>query len=201
MAGTYEAGVYNRTMDMQPYFQLMNSSPPPLYVVPGMQVGCSVYDGLSASTLECFFSSSCLKSTATWISNLTPEQWPEPLIHSVTSRFSPNFTIHTLLNEQLLESWNNTVDYAAYYNACRPSQCTYTLESRNGLLYIITSLLALYGGLTAILRIIAPLMTNWIEGIWTRGRLFFERTENVIPIEQAAQGIVEIFHSLFIYAI
>ena len=155
---TYKAGIYDWSADFRPYFQMMNPSPPPLFVIPGMKVGCWPYDALSRSTLECFFSAVCLNATAQWISILPPSAWPKPLESSKMTNFLVNSTIKSIMDEQMVDQWNNTVDYAAYYTACAPTECTYTFVGQANFLYTITLLIALVGSLNIALRMIAPLI-------------------------------------------
>ena len=136
----------------------MNPSPPPLFVVPGMSVGCLPYDALSSGSLECFFSSACLNSTVQWISNLPVFAWPNPLDSSKLAKFLTNSTIASIMDEQMIDQWNNTVDFAAYYSACAPTQCTYTFVHRGNILYAVTLLISLAGSLNIALRIVAPLI-------------------------------------------
>ena len=137
---------------------MMNPSPPALFVIPGMNVGCMPYDALSSSTLECFFSSTCLNSTAKWLSNLPPSDWPKPLDSSKLTKFSLNSTIASIIDTQMIDRWNNTVDFSVYYEACAPTHCTYSFVGHDNFLYVITLLIGLIGGLNMALRIIAPLL-------------------------------------------
>ena len=154
---TYKAGIYNWSADFRPYFQMMNPSPPAMFIIPGMNVGCMPYDAISSSTLECFFSSACLNITAQWISNLSASDRPKPLNNSKLTKFLVNSSIASILDEQMIDRWNNTVDFAAYYSICAPSQCTYTFIGHENFLYVIALIIGLVGSLNISFRIIAPL--------------------------------------------
>lgn len=160
---TYKAGIYNWGAEFRPYFQMMNPSPPALFIIPGMSVGCLPYDALSSSTLECFFSSACLNTTAQWISTLPPSDWPKPLDSSKMTRFSINSTLASIMDEQMIDRWDNTVDFASYYTICAPTQCTYTFVGYGNFLDIITLFIGLVGGLNIALRIIAPLVIQVVR--------------------------------------
>ncbi|CAF0782884.1 unnamed protein product [Adineta steineri] len=60
-----------------------------------------------------------------------------------------------LLNEQLfVEQWINQTNYTSYFQACNPLQCQYTSPDKNNPMFILTTLLGLYGGLTYFLHLI-----------------------------------------------
>ena len=155
---TYKAGIYEWSGEPRPYFRMMNPSPPALFIIPGMNVGCMPYDAISSSTLECFFSSSCLNATAQWISNLPASAWPKPLNSSKLAKFFVNDSVASIMDQQMVDEWNNTVDFAAYYGICAPSQCTYTIVGSENFLYIVALIVGLVGSLNVGLRIVAPII-------------------------------------------
>ncbi|CAF0960014.1 unnamed protein product [Rotaria sordida] len=77
-----------------------------------------------------------------------------PLDNSTPSRFPKNTSIGTLLDEYFLEEWKYNVSYEDYFAACAPTHCNFEYVTRNNLLYVATSVLGLYGGLTIGLRFI-----------------------------------------------
>lgn len=150
---------------------------PPDIILPGLVVGCWPIHGLLMSTLECFFSSSCIDTIISYLdyylemdgsppTNFTiPDVLAlqiKPLSGSISSRFAPNTTIGTLIDELFIEQWTNTSSYESYYATCAPSVCRYQYTSRNDALYVITSILSIYGGLTVSLRFI----------VWNTMRLY-----------------------------
>ena len=58
----------------------------------------------------------------------------------------------------MVEIWHFAADHQAYFDACRPVQCTYTLETRNDVLYMINTLFGLIGGVVTVLKLILPLV-------------------------------------------
>ncbi|CAF4909751.1 unnamed protein product [Rotaria sp. Silwood1] len=131
--------------------------------LPGLVVGCSPYEGLRMSTLECFFSSTCISTILTYLEYYTqmdgsppinfvpPTDLPlsiSPLDNSTPSRFLKNTSIGTLLNEFFIEEWTYKISYEDYFAACAPTSCTFKYVTHNNILYVATSILGLYGGLT-----------------------------------------------------
>jgi hypothetical protein len=84
---------------------------------------------------------------------------------SLSSEYSVNSTIQELLDELMIEEWNLSITYNNYYNACQPIVCTYTSETKNGIVYIITVLLGLVGGLIIVLEFVVPRLMKFIRWI------------------------------------
>lgn len=119
----------------------------------GIVFGCLPIDGLRQSTLECLYNSTCLQQLADFM-NMT--DMPDALNRSVSSRVYPvsTTTIGKLIDEFFVETWQNSSNYSNYYSSCSPSSCEYSYAARNSFLYILTTLLGLYGGLTVGLKFI-----------------------------------------------
>ena len=51
------------------------------------------------------------------------------------------------LNQQLfVQNWSHQANYSNYFQTCRPLECQYTVSNKNNVLFMLTSLLGLYGG-------------------------------------------------------
>jgi hypothetical protein len=120
--------------------------------VPGF---CYVIESLLQSTLECFFNQQCIDQLQGYISP-SSSMMVTALDLSLPSLYSTNSTIQELVDSLMIEQWNVSVNYEKYYNECRPIQCIYTFETRNDLIYIVTTLFAIAGGLTTVLKFILP---------------------------------------------
>ncbi|CAF4177053.1 unnamed protein product, partial [Rotaria sp. Silwood2] len=109
---------------------------PPDLVFPGLVVGCWPIDGLGMSTLECFYSSSCIELIINFLNYYTqidgsppvdfvlptvPTLIVTPLNSSIPSRFPPNITIGKIIDELFIEQWSNKSIYENYFAACAPS--------------------------------------------------------------------------------
>ncbi|CAF4237020.1 unnamed protein product, partial [Adineta steineri] len=71
-------------------------------------------------------------------------------------------TFDQLLETSFVSRWSPYLNYSAYYAQCQSQVCTYTTAQRSSFLYILTSLLGLYGGLSVVLRLLVPYMVNFI---------------------------------------
>ncbi|CAF1425833.1 unnamed protein product [Rotaria sp. Silwood1] len=135
---------------------MMTPKPPPVFIVPGMHVGCLPDDAMKTNTLECFFDSVCLNTTAQWISTLPATSWPKPLNSSMKSRFISTTPTVILIDELMIEEWQNITNFSGYYAACSPASCTYTITKHSGILQILAVLIGSLGGLIVVLRTITP---------------------------------------------
>jgi hypothetical protein len=97
-------------------------------------------------------------------------------------------TIKELVDNLMIEQWSTSSSYERYYNECQPSQCTYTYESsgntddivytfepRKNIIHIVIILLAIIGGLTAVLLGVVPLLVRLIMFC------FGKKRTNIVP--------------------
>jgi hypothetical protein len=132
-----------------------------LFDVPGLRMGCYLIESLLQSTLECFYSQTCidtLRSYQTVSSSMPVRALNVPL----SSVYNVNSTIQELVDNLMIEQWNASPTYERYYSECHPTECTYTFETRNDLIYIVTTLFGIVGGLTTVLKLIAPRVVKFI---------------------------------------
>ena len=132
-----------------------------LFLVPGFYAGCYVIESLRRSTLECFYSQTCLDVLQSNIS-VSYSMNATALDSSLPSRYHTNSTVEELLNQLMVEQWFNASMFDSYYAECEPTQCTYTHESKNSAVYIITTIVGLVGGLYTILKFIVPRLVKLV---------------------------------------
>ncbi|CAF1309284.1 unnamed protein product [Adineta steineri] len=147
--------------------------------VPGIYIGCYIIESLLQSDLRCFYNQSCIDELQPFLS-LFSQMNVSALDKSLLVRFMENSTIQEVMDELMIETWNSSIMYDSYYNECQPSQCIYTVETKNGAIYIITTLIGLVGGLVTVLKLIVPRVVRLIAFCIRRYRM---RQNAVIPIE------------------
>ncbi len=54
----------------------------------------------------------------------------------------------------MVEQWNSSIVYDNYYNEWQPQECIYTYKTKNSIIYIITTIIGLIGGLITVLKLI-----------------------------------------------
>jgi hypothetical protein len=128
---------------------------------------CFTIQSLLQSSLQCFFDQTCadpvLEQIITYRQALSWTLLNPSILERNSTRFSPNTFVEEIVNEMMIETWGNNSDYSQYYEECAPKLCTYLVTSRNDVLYIFTTMFALFGGLSVALRIIVPLIVTWIR--------------------------------------
>ena len=129
----------------------------PNQILSGITIDCLPTQTASASSLECFYSQSCVNMIlAAYARNINISV----LDASLPSRFLLTTTIKQLIDAVFVEDILNKTDYDTYYHECTPISCSYIYSHRFDWIYAITTLIALFGGLSTILRLIAPYLVD-----------------------------------------
>ncbi|CAF1417896.1 unnamed protein product [Rotaria sordida] len=122
----YPAGIYNQIRSIIPN-EVFSLDVLPLFMIPGFQVGCLPQNALFQSTLECFYNQTCLDIVISLTGAL---RTVSPLnISNSYSRFSPTTTIAVLFDNLMIESWENSIHFATYFQICAPKACSYSNPS------------------------------------------------------------------------
>ncbi len=132
-----------------------------LFNISGFYTGCYVIESLLQSTLQCFYSQQCIDDIQVFLPP-SPLMQATALDSSLPSRYPNDSIIEDLVNNLMIEQWNISSLYNRYYNECQPTQCTYTIETRNDLIYIATTLFGIAGGLTTVLEVVVPRLVKFI---------------------------------------
>jgi hypothetical protein len=138
-------------------------------IVPGFRVGCYPLEALLQSTLECLYNVSCIDQLKFmyYYSNITFN----PLDASLSSS---NATVQSLVDGLLVENWESSVVYEQYYSTCAPLSCSYTFDGKINLIYTITTIIGLYGGLTIVFKLISPVLMQIVDYLIMRRRQQFQ---------------------------
>jgi hypothetical protein len=122
-------------------------------IIPGFLLGCNVFESLLLSTLICLYDRVCLD-----LINIGNLSTIHPLNHSSTSPFQPNMTVEEMIPNMFIEECSSNISYSTFYTQCQPLSCSYSISQRKDTLKIITILLGVYGGLTAVLHFVVSLL-------------------------------------------
>jgi hypothetical protein len=155
------------------------SSDTVVFSVPGLYTGCFVIEALLQSTLECFFDQTYINQLQSYLLSPSPMN-VTALDSSLTTQYFINSTIQDLLDNLMVEQWNSSVMFNSYYNECQPAQCTYTYVTKNDIIYIVTTLIGLVGGLITVLKLVVPRLVK----LFVRYILRQRRVTPVMPIVQ-----------------
>ncbi|CAF1486126.1 unnamed protein product, partial [Adineta steineri] len=144
------------------------------YVAPGLIDACYTIDFLLLSTLQCFYTDSdCMNQLLYYINKTYPSSvkdpnvYAHPLIYNQTStRFPPNTSISSIVEEMMIEQWNTSLSFSDYYRACAPTYCTYTqIKHAETLSELLVKLISTVGGLVMVLRLITFQFVKIIFGL------------------------------------
>ncbi|CAF1591524.1 unnamed protein product, partial [Didymodactylos carnosus] len=147
------AGVYDISELISPTNLLIN--------IPNFRVGCYMVEAIFSSTFECFYNQTCFNS---WNNLIYPESSnpfkASPMIWSQnTSRYLPTTKVQTIIEQLMIEQWNDETSFESYFNECNPDKCVYTYNKQADVIYTITTIIGLIGGITTVLKIlISPLV-------------------------------------------
>ena len=126
---------------------------------PGLTIGCLPSSALLQSNFQCFYNQTCLDSLhyalfdTTEISSLSL-----PISINTSNHFPPNMSVNSLFDQLFIEQWFRQYDYEAFFRTCAVSMCTYTYTQRSDILYVVTTILGIFGGLNIVLRLICPFL-------------------------------------------
>ena len=131
----------------------------PVFKVQGFMVGCYIVEATLQSTLQLLYSQTSIDDLlrqvqfdhdASVLINTTA------LNASLLSQYNSTTPVSVIVQKLMTESWFKDVNYSAYYGTCHPIECKYTYTNKYDVLYIVTTIIGLIGGLTTILQTIVP---------------------------------------------
>ena len=149
-----------------------------LWSVPGFVKACSSAETAYRTELHCLFSQSCINTILSLYNVDMPSRLPLPamtynvaaLNSSIPSRFLPNDSIETILDQLAVEEWKYEPTFEVYYKVCAPIKCTYTISQRMDILYTISTVVSFFGGLTVVFRLFIPMFVAFIHLVIFHGR-------------------------------
>jgi hypothetical protein len=83
--------------------------------------------------------------------------------------------MNNLINELLLENWIVNISYEKFYSGCAPKVCVYTEQKRYDIFFTVLTIIAIFGGLTQGLQILAPWIVRLVFICW---QVRYNRTNN-----------------------
>ena len=140
----------------------------------GFLVGCYPLESLLKSTLACLYNVTCINQLK---SMYHPSNLSFSSLDSALS--SPDVSVQTLVNELMVDRWESNISYDQYYASCAPLECTYTLNQRTAIIYIVTSSFGLFGGLSATFKLFVPIFVKIAQYLLMRCR---RQQTTIVPI-------------------
>ncbi len=134
--------------------------------VPGFVVGCLPLESFLRSTFECLYNQPCVDTISSYINaSIIPRA-----LNTSHTKFPSNSITNDIVEQMFIESWSINISYDNFFQQCQPKSCLYTLIGRSNILYVITTIVGLYGGLTVLLKILVPFSVHRIHGLLRRRR-------------------------------
>ena len=182
----YPAGIYNNVSSTYAFDQsgVLDPTLRSEAILPGMFVGCFPLNTLLNSTLECLFNMTCLKLLQSAVFDRPPIN-VMPLTNEALSRFPPTTKIQTILDELLVETWTGKGNYSAFYGQCQPNICTYSYVPRASAAYVLTALVGLFGGLSMVIKMVAPMLVSAFKLMHYK---FTQRNVNTVDVSVARKS-------------
>ncbi len=144
-------------------------------ILKGLKIGCTPSQSFLLSTLECFYNSTCINLIQEYTNNITIENIPLPLLTNL-SRFVINTTVGDIAQNLFIEEWSPTINYSIYFTECALISCSYRYIQQVDLLYTMTFLFGLLGGLTFVLKWLSPTIIYLLYKI----REYYKKRTNTV---------------------
>ena len=136
------------------------SVPTVLMNIPGIISACMPVNSIRLSTLACFYNQTCLDELITFFPTLEKFM---AMTTQETSHFNPNVNIGSIVDRLMVEEWLSNISYGNYYAQCAPISCIYSKVKRHDVVFTLTKLVGLLGGLTIVLGLIIPYVVRFIR--------------------------------------
>jgi hypothetical protein len=142
--------------------------------IPGYVVGCSPLESLLRSTLECFYDQLCINK----MSSLVNSSFIPKSLNKSNSQFNLNISINEIVQQMFIESWSINISYRNFFEECQINSCSYIQIEQHNIIYVLTTLIGLYGGINILLKLIIPPFMHQIYKLIQR---FYRTNLQVIP--------------------
>ena len=129
-------------------------------IIRGLFTGCLPIYSLFQSSLECFYDQTCVNQLASRVA--ADEQFSAIDLHE-QSRFQQSTIVRSILDDIMIEHWKSNFSYQGYFDHCKPSYCSYFMNERRTVIFVLTQIIGLLGGLTLILTLIIPKVVHRVR--------------------------------------
>jgi hypothetical protein len=89
---------------------------------------------------------------------------------SLPSQYNITTPINTMVQKMMAEHRYTDVNYSAYYEQWNPMECKYTYVIKYDLVYIVTTIIGLIGGLVTVLQLVVPRAVKLLRQCWFNRR-------------------------------
>ncbi|CAF1183481.1 unnamed protein product [Adineta steineri] len=169
---------------------------PLLYSIPNFFIGCYLLESLSVSTLECFYSLSCMLTIHKHLNS--SETFNFSALNSNLNLY--NEPIGIIVDRAMIDKWLVNISFSSYYKTCAPLSCTYQYEDRNNLFVIILTVASIFGGLSLGFQFLLLVGLQFINKIMTNNcfRLISLNLFKQLFICNTEDQIIRRFHIILV---
>ncbi|CAF4305567.1 unnamed protein product [Rotaria socialis] len=131
--------------------------------IDGISSVCNVVDITLDMSLTCWYEASCFEPFRLVLFSQFVRGPINILLLDPTQpiRFWPQSqSLRRVYNNMMIEIFNSSVSYEAFYETCHPLYCTFTYTEHAHIIVIITTLIGLFGGLNVILRLLSRFLVK-----------------------------------------
>lgn len=120
--------------------------------IDGWLANCYPIQSFLETNLQCYYNATCVNLL---VDSSRTQTVPILEMKQNETRFDPpdEATFLTLINHLFVERIFQMISFENFLQQCAPQFCTYTLTHRAGFFEIISTILGLFGGMSAALRI------------------------------------------------
>jgi hypothetical protein len=167
-----------------------------VWSVPGLTKSCTIAKTLYLSDFRCFFNQTCLDILLSMFNVDMPNRLPLPevtramvaLNSSESFAFSPNEKLDKIADKLFVDKWRIQPDFVGYYSICAPNSCVYTIKRKLDIVYVVTTVIGLLGGLTVIMRLLVPVTLRFIHSIVSQWKRSSSDTDDRMPENDAGKN-------------
>lgn len=151
-----------------------------VWSIPGLVKSCTTFESHANHDLRCFVNQTCVDMVISMYNVDMPRRLPLPAeTRAIKAIDISNTSVYTntdtfaIIFQKMLEGWESEVSFERYYNYCAPDTCTYKYTSRWDLIYVVSTVFSLIGGLVVTFRLLIPIVAHilwWIVEEWRRRR-------------------------------
>ncbi|CAF3651242.1 unnamed protein product [Adineta steineri] len=127
----------------------------------GYYLGCYPSESMFFSSFECFFDQTCIQTIYNIIHSKNP--FNATAMQSNSTRYNVTTSVQDIIDDLMVEEWNNETSFQFYYKQCNPYLCSYSYDIKGDISYIFAITFGLIGGLTTILVTIIPFIVLMIR--------------------------------------
>lgn len=161
--------------------------------IPGLVIDCYPVDGVLQSTLECYYDQNCFEI-------LHPQSTNKNLTLSRSSdkKSLSNETIQTLLHRLMVDHYEINVNFDSFYSKCQAEYCYYSFQRRFDIMFMLTTVLSIFGGLFIVLKYFSLFLTNHCL---SRKSAEATTTPKMSHVNGQSKGEIIVYFQFFTYQI